>query len=231
MTIKTKINLDQTGVSAVVVMIVILVVAVAGFAGWRVYNAKTDDTINNEEIVATDENNLGDKEQETKLPDSEPPNGWQVYSEGEITFFYPDDWELDESTNPDSLFIDLKSKDFKDDDGYYPSTLSGANIIIGQRNQNGKDRISSVEDETIELYEYFSEVGEKRLINGQEAISYGVSYEGPPSFQTIIDAGDGHYYISYRDVPYQDDSTDIVSASHYEVYKQIVESFRVENKE
>ncbi len=229
-------RLNQKGFSAIEILIVIIVITLVGFVGWRVYDSNKDEGSSSATQQDDQTNEQQDEVEQTQVnqKNEEPvdtiPDGWTEYKDAKtgVSFLHPLAWSVeDKSTEDFGLSLSVTSDDFVETpNSVYGGTDMGVFVRIGFQDKDGDEEIDGILNGTDVLSENISEISDELDINGDRGVSYGIGYEGPPAFLTLVDASEGYYYIQYTDAPYSDGSTNIKSAPFYDDYMMIVDSFK-----
>ena len=231
-----KIHNNSKGFGVTGIFMTILLVLAVGGIGWYVYSHNNKPKA--QQLTQSQVDKIEPKVENNML------DGYVQYENEEdgFTFIYPEGWTVkDTSLNDDTLFLSITSPDFVEvKETEYGGTISGVLIslvhVVSDYSQGGKpnladgdkeiDRILNNSDNSDLIAQYKSEVSKETRINGSRSVSYGIGYEGPPKYSTIIDANKGYFIIQYTDVPYTEGSTQIKSAKFYKEYISIVNSFK-----
>jgi len=208
--------------AVLIIGLIIALIGTLGFIFWQNF-IHEDPVVTKTETVKVDE--VAADEEQNKIPD-----GWTEYKNAKtgVSFLHPLTWSVEDNSTEDfGLSLSVKSDDFVETpNSAYGGTDMGVSVRIGFQDKDGDEEIDGILNGSDVLSENISEVSEELDINGDRGVSYGIGYEGPPSFITLVDASKGHYYIQYTDAPYSDGSTNIKSAPFYDDYMSIVNSFK-----
>ncbi len=105
-----KLNNNESGFSAVEAILFILVIGIISFVGWYLYMVKHNANVsfNKSTNALTGANSLdkpnGTNTKPIQTSDANSYNGWKTYSlkNDKLTFKYPSDWILKDSTSSDN---------------------------------------------------------------------------------------------------------------------------------
>ena len=220
----------QRGFSIVEGLLIVLFLTIIGASGWYAANRDNVDVATNTlESTSIVSEAPETEELDPKLvdPAESVPEG--IVSYEDISIAIPESWKVeDNSTEERGLSLVITSPDFVETpDSVYGGTDQGVLIRITQGLANGDEKIDAILNGVDVLSENRSEVSKELSINGRRGVSYGIGYEGPPSYTTIIDADIGYFAITYTDAPYTDNKTNIKTAKYYDAYMTLVNSFKV----
>lgn len=117
---------NQNGFGLVGIIILTLVIAGAGFAGWRVFDAKSK-MINNSQFQAQDNSAQETTEEKTENKEEEyvVPDGYIVYENKYIgfKFMYSKIWGTLKTRNNSKLPLDIEGSQLATNDPRYPTSL------------------------------------------------------------------------------------------------------------
>lgn len=172
---------NQSGFGVVEVLVLLLIVGLIATIGWLTYerNFKKDSSVNNSSET---KNNQQEIKSDEKIPE-----GFKKYTNSSdgVSVAYPNSWLLDETVIPNGYgrqFVAFKSPDFRIGETSIggDGVLEGASVSISKGSPMGVDV-----QEDYKSPKFAADVTSLTL-DGEKAIRWFVSYEGPPNSFAVV---------------------------------------------